>query len=122
MIWLVIFLLVVGIALTNIRSLKAFVDWLDKRYPPKVRFTQELHDYLRERIYAHGKRMDGLQETSIDRFADMRGEFAADRKRISDLEKSMAALKDLLAKGSGPGSPAEQQRRADFIATGRMGD
>ncbi len=42
------------------------------------------------------------------------------KSELRAAEKSMAGLKELLSKGGAPGI-SESLRRADFIASGRMG-
>ncbi len=93
-----------------IRALVRLFEWLDKRFPPKVTVTKESFEALIEREHQRNRGMSTLR-------------LAADtlQERIKSLEASMAALKDLLAKGGAVG-PAKEQRRADFIASGRMGE
>ncbi len=82
--------------------------WLDARFPPKVTVTDEVFAALQEREHRHSKEI-----------ASLKGEEMVLRDRVLALEKSIAALKDFIAKGGTTGIP-EMQRRAQFIAEGRM--
>lgn len=93
-----------------IRSLIAALTWLDKRFPPKVTVTKEAFDAMVEREHARAKASTSL-----------RMDLDTAKERIKTLEASVAAVKDLLAKGGAVG-PALEKRRSDFIATGRMGE
>lgn len=91
-----------------IRQLKLFLEWLDKRYPPRVRVTDELFQSMLE--------LDTKRVQQMNSHAVMLDE---QRARIVAIEKSLAAIKDAMVKGAGP-AIAPEKRRADFVASGRM--
>ena len=91
-----------------IRALIAALSWLDKRFPPKVTVTKEMFEALIEREH---QRMKTATMIRMD--------LDTQRERIDGAEKSIHALKDLLAKSADPAVKAES-RRAAFVATGRM--
>lgn len=91
-----------------IRLLKAFVEWLDRRFPAKFVITEQ-----------HFNQLDldwGRVRTEVNALS--RGEKMA-FDRIDKLEKSLVVIKDLLTKGQ---TIAADKRRADFVATGRMAE
>ena len=91
-----------------IRAFLRFVEWLDKRFPPKVRVTKELVDLLSDQSLANSRAIQGLREV-LD----------AQRERIAKLEKAADAIKENFTKLTDPVKVAEN-RRAQFIAQGRM--
>lgn len=93
-----------------IHLIKRFVDWLDSRFPPRF--------YVTEAIFRGLLRHDTEISQSVMTHA---GRLAHLEERISALEKTLNAIKDFLAKGAVTGKAAEQ-RRADFIASGRMAE
>ncbi len=92
------------------RWLLSFAEWLDAHFPPKVTVTDEIFDALQGKIHHHSKEI-----------AKHSGEEMVLRDRVTALEKSVAALKDFIAKG-GAGGVSDMQRRARFIAEGRMAE
>ena len=89
-----------------IRALKAFVDWLDRRFPAKVVFTEGIFLAINKE-----------SEVSKKLFEDVFSHFKMQEARIAASEKSIAAIKDYLAKS---GTISADKRRADFIAEGRI--
>ncbi len=88
-----------------IRLLRRAAEWLDRRFPPKVVVTQESYDEMQAKLHKHNKEL-----------ARLAGENLSERGRIDALEKSLAALKDGIAKGKVPLSATEKDRlRDDFV-------
>lgn len=89
-----------------IRLLKALADWLDKRYPPRFRYTEKHHKEIWDRI-----------SYSEDVIKDRSKAIGHLDGRIKVLEESIAAIKDLLAKnGANILKPEAQKLRDEFIA------
>lgn len=93
-----------------IRLLKTFADWLDKRFPPKVHVTEDSFNSLLRQETGRTDRINSHEATLADH-----------RVKIASLEKTIAAIKDHLAKGGAVG-PAAELRRAEFIANGRLAE
>lgn len=93
-----------------IRVLIAGLEWLDKRFPPKVTVTKQAFEDLVSREH---RRMKDSTAFRID--------LDTQKERIGNIEKSVAALKEILVKSATP-SLSEPARRAAFIASGRMGE
>ncbi len=93
-----------------IRLFIAALTWLDKRFPPKVTVTKEAFEGLIEREHHRMKEATKL-----------RGEIDTQKERISAVETSVSAIKELLLKAAQPAVAAEA-RRAAFVATGRMAE
>lgn len=93
-----------------IRLLKAFAEWLDRRFPAKVTVTAEKWEEItRKHIETHARMvMDDSERVGLG-------------ARVTQVEKSIAAIKDLLIKQGNPTLSAES-RRAEFIKAGRMGE
>lgn len=70
------------------RWLVAVANWLDARFPPKVVVTQALFDGLSERVHRLAKEN-----------ATQAGDIMVLRERVNALEKTVAAVKDGIAKG-----------------------
>lgn len=90
------------------RWLVSIAAWLDARFPPKVTVTDEVFAALQEKEHRHSKEI-----------ANLSGDIMVLKSELRAAEKSLAALKDFIAKGSS-GGVADMQRRARFIAEGRM--
>jgi hypothetical protein len=90
------------------RWLLRSAEWLDKRFPPKVTVTDEVFEALQAKEHRHSKEI-----------ATLSGEVMVVKSELRAAEKSLAALKDFIAKG-GAGGISDVQRRARFIAEGRM--
>lgn len=89
-----------------IRLLKAFADWLDRRYPPQKRFTQEIWNDIHTKI---NNFMDVVSHNDV--------RLMQCQERVKQLEDSVAAIKDLLAKnGANILKPEAQKLRDEFIA------
>jgi hypothetical protein len=125
-----------------IRQLKRFMDWLDSRFPPKVVVTEEMLKALRTTIDEHcellaeqvmfnaktaaalDKRTSDVnelghrQDMTIDTLTRIRASYD---ERLPAIEKSVAGIKDLLAKGgatmlkSAPEALREQFIREGFV-------
>ena len=93
-----------------IRAIVALGKWLDARFPAKVVVTEERFNFWVAAIQAHSS-------ASLEYSKAM----TCLEARISALEESIRAIKDLLAKAATAGAQAEK-RRSDFIAQGRMSD
>jgi hypothetical protein len=92
-----------------IRAILRLVEWLDRRFPAKVCVTVEKFDEIYRLIDIQTKRAMGFGDNNLML-----------HERITRLEDSVSAIKELLAK---PANPAKELlRRADFIASGRMGE
>ena len=94
-----------------IRALIGALSWLDKRFPPVVTVTKEAFAALQENQYRIRKDYGTLCD-----------ERKADSERISQAEKSISAIKELLSKSGSTMLIPEAQRRANFIAAGRMAE
>jgi uncharacterized small protein (DUF1192 family) len=97
-----------------IRALKALVDWLDRRYPPRVVLTVERMEDLEERVHRLSKHLETLE-------ADHAAAKNESRDGIDALNKAITAVKDTLQKIGNPSVVAEK-RRAEFVASGRMSE
>lgn len=93
-----------------IRLLKRFADWLDSRFPPTVRVTDES---FRSMLLQDAER---IQQMNTHRVI-----LNEHRTKIDKLEASVHAIKDLLSKAAAP-AVAPEKRRSDFIASGRMAE
>ncbi len=92
------------------RWLVAAAAWLDARFPPTVTVTDEVFAALQAKEHKHSKEI-----------ATMSGEVLVIKSELQAAEKSIAALKEFISKG-GAGGVSDMQRRAQFIAEGRMAD
>jgi hypothetical protein len=93
-----------------IRALLRLAEWLDKRFPPKVTVTDEVFAALQEKEHRHSKEI-----------ATISGEVLVLKGELRSAEKSILALKEFISKG-GTTAISEANRRAQFIAEGRMAD
>ena len=91
-----------------IRALKRLTDWLDRRFPPRLVVTVEQFDAYADRLHRVEQHFTAFREDSY-----------AVAERVVVLEKSLTAMKDAIQKGQIPAVIA-QQKRAEFVATGRM--
>ena len=91
-----------------IKLLLRLAQWLDSRFPAKVVVTDEMFQRLN---YAIGKLEQRLiVESGISK------EYQA---RTEKLEESISALKEAIVKAP---LIAADNRRSEFIASGRMGE
>ena len=72
----------------NFRWLLDIASWLDRRFPPKVVLTKEQYEELDAREHRQSKRI-----------ADLSGEILVCRERLGVVEKTLAAVKEAIAKG-----------------------
>lgn len=88
-----------------IRLLKAFADWLDRRYPPNIKLNWDIYNKQLTRL-------DNL-DNKIGRYGTL---FEGYDYRIKELESSIKAIKDLLAKnGANILKPEAQRLRDEFV-------
>lgn len=93
-----------------IHLLKRLVDWLDKRFPAKVYVSQEDLEHIKWNFQDHAKSITRLTQE----MATLQAEDVA-------LRKAMDGIRDTLVKEISPAVKAEN-RRAAFVASGRMGE
>ena len=93
-----------------IKLLKRIVEFLETRFPAKVVVTEERFNFWVAAIQAHSS-------ASLEYSKAM----TCLEARISAMEESIRAIKDLLAKAATAGAQ-DEKRRSDFIAQGRMSD
>ncbi len=93
----------------SFKWLVSLAAWLDRRFPPKVVVTQEVFEALQAKEHKHSKEIASLQGEVLVLKADNVAQ-----------AKSISGLKDLLSKSASP-ALSDALRRADFIASGRMG-
>ena len=93
-----------------IRLLKAVVLWLESRFPPQVVLSEESFSALVRRI-------DAI-ESSTGKLSQMN---QSNWERVNSVEKSVVALKEALVKATSPAAVADN-RRSNFVASGRMGE
>ena len=91
-----------------IRYLIATLEWLDKRFPPKVTVTKEAFESLLEREHARAKAAT-MFRMEIDTLKD----------RVKKEEEAVAAIKKVLMEATTAGA-IQEKRRAAFVAEGRM--
>jgi outer membrane murein-binding lipoprotein Lpp len=124
------------------RWLVAVAAWLDARFPPKVTVTDEVFAALQEKEHRHSKEiaklsgdvmvmkseiaaaeksLAALKDFISKEIAKLSGDVMVMKSEIAAAEKSLAALKDFISKG-GAGGVGNMNRRAQFIAEGRMAD
>lgn len=101
-----------------IRLLKRIADWLDRRFPPRLVVTQEAYDALLEKQHSISKRADKFRDELNELAVGIGKEIKADRERISALEKSLAAMKELLAKGGATMIKTEADKLRDQFVKG----
>ena len=94
-----------------IKAIKAFVDWLDRRFPAKVTVTLEDYGRIDDRIRRVGERAAKIEDQAV-----------FFHNRISALEESVKALKEAVGKTIAPAAISAEKRRADFIGSGRITD
>ena len=94
-----------------IKAIKAFVDWLDRRFPAKVTVTLEDYGRLAAKVAAASGKVDEFF-SCID----------YQRGQILKLEESVKALKEAVGKTIAPAAVSAEKRRADFIGSGRITD
>lgn len=94
-----------------IKLLIRFAAWMDARFPARLVVTQEIFDTLSARFHRQEKLTDSLRIVLDD-----------EQVRVAALEKSVAALKDLIAKGGVTMIKTEADRlRDNFVRTGERG-
>ena len=89
-----------------IRLLKAFVDWLDRRFPAKVMINEETWN-------AVDRRLKFLEMASKNKSAMIEEIFTHHGKRLDDLENNLSAIK----KQKEEAKPVSNPKRT-FIETG----
>ena len=94
-----------------IKAIKAFVDWLDRRFPAKVTVTLEDYGRIADRLDRIGNDASGFHT-----------DFMLATARIAALEESVKALKEAVGKTIAPAAVSAEKRRADFIGSGRITD
>ena len=128
-----------------IRAMKALVDWLDRRFPPRVTVTQDKFDELEKRLSRAARDAGGLHDdyriiterlTAIEQAAAASVEreddvLSSTLKTISEQERlaarlkaaedALAGIKDFLSK-TGTALAVSQARRDEFVKTGRLGE
>lgn len=92
-----------------IRKLKAFFEWLDKRYPPRFRYTQEHHEINERRLDVHTRALTKYQ-MQIDTLE------VAYAERLTELEKAFGALKESIVKGEVTPKAEAVKLREAFVA------
>jgi len=92
-----------------IRALKAFADWLDKRFPAKVTITEAKLAEFEFRLHRADKNSSGFQT-----------DFMLAAARIASLEDSVRALKDLIAKGGATAVKTEKEVLRDQFVRGEF--
>lgn len=122
-----------------IRAILAFVAWLDRKFPPKVVVRQEDYDALTNRLHAHEKKLAGLDERIKDEqeweriheahivvltktqneHADAVRDYQV---RIDALEKSLTAIKEVIANGGVPITSLSPTARAALKESFLRGD
>lgn len=93
-----------------IRALKAFVEWLDRRFPEKAVVTPKMLSQFKSDMDSAIHAAEALYDAHSELW-----------KRVESLEKSMAAIKDAIAKAQMP-LVAADKRRSEFIAQGRLAE
>ena len=93
-----------------IKLIKQFVDYLDRRFPPKVHVTEALFDELRRTEHLHRKNLTSLKME----FDTMQAEFSA-------LRKTVDGLKDALTKGGITGIKSEAEKLRESFVAGNFG-
>ena len=95
-----------------IRLLKAFADWLDRRFPPKVMINEETWNAVDRRLQFLEMRAQTAQKR-IDLIDEI-------ERRVSYLEQNSADLRDAIAvlkKQKEEAKPVSNPKRT-FIETG----
>ena len=97
-----------------IRAIVALGKWLDRRFPAKVVITESDLASLKNRLDSNTQTVKMMN----DHIEDLRQGFV---ERLNQHEESIKAIKEAMAKTATP-TAAEMNRRAAFIAIGRMGE
>ncbi len=92
-----------------IRAILAIVSWLDKRFPPKVTITKEAFRDLELRL-SELQTSRLITTERLDVHAEVLGNHA----------KALGALKDALSKSGISQTTPTDNRRSEYIASGRM--
>ena len=90
-----------------IRALKALVDWIDKRYPPKVTITAEKFAELEDRLFRTSQDAKGFN-----------ADFIILAERVGTLEDNITSLKKQKEESKTVATP--ERVRSRFIETGRL--
>ena len=96
-----------------IRLLKQFADWLDRRYPPIVKVTVDDYNKLEDMIF-------GLSTLTTNNEARTSARLSSLATAHDDLFKSVAAIKDLLAKGGVTTPKTESEKLRDQFVRGEF--
>ena len=94
-----------------IRLIVRVGKWLDARFPVKVVLTQDDLEQMRSDII--GAREIRKVQADI---------LQAQEFKIEELRQSISAIKDLITKAAQAGAQAAAKSRAEYIASGRMGE
>ena len=105
-----------------IKAIKAFVDWLDRRFPAKVVVTEADYRQFQERQVHFSGLVAEFEKSTDERFLGIVDYCARTNARIDKLEESVKALKEALGKTIAPGAVSAEKCRADFIGSGRITD
>ena len=92
-----------------IRALKAFADWLDRRFPPKKVVTEEIFRDFEHRL-----------SNAIRNSSGFNNDFMAIAKRLQEAEESIRAIKELLAKGGVSAMKIEADKLRDQFVRGEF--
>ena len=89
------------------KLLRRFLDWLDSRFPAKVVVTEQAYKEIGEELARIGCSLNAYNGTNN-----------LLRLRIDTLEASVAAIKDLLAKGGASFVKPEAEKLRDAFVRG----
>ena len=90
-----------------IRLLVRFAGWLDRRFPPKITVSVAWADEVGKTFQNHNGRISAVADMGY-----------AHAKRIVDIEKSIMAIKDVLAKGEATAIRPESEKLRDAFVRG----
>lgn len=92
-----------------IKAILRLVEWLDRKFPPKLVITVEDYERLSNRI---------------DRCAKDAGNFHDDfmllAERVNKLDESIRAIKDILSKGGATAVKPESDKLRDQFVRGEL--
>ena len=92
-----------------ILALKAFVLWLDARFPPKKVVTEEIFRDFEHRL-----------SNAIRNSSGFNSDFMTMAKRLQEAEESIRAIKELLAKGGVSAMKIEADKLRDQFVRGEF--
>ncbi len=87
-----------------IRLLLRALEWLDRRFPPKVTITREALEKLEEKVHRNSKAFDAVKDENLELGA-----------RLSAAEKSISALKDGISTGKIATGAVKDRLRDEFV-------